>query len=152
MASAYDIKAIKHKAYLTFSLQPKRNINVFVRLPINDKSWDKDLKHLHVVGGNWPSLTVNSKRFPGPRVFTKGKIYAPFVWLVIWLLFFYSKLFHLTRHSSPSLFYLWSFNFAWLRWLHQTQTSVQEKRFWSIEVDNLVRRSYECLGHSSSQL
>ena len=36
--SAYDIKAIKHKAYLTFSLPPKRNINVFTGLPISDKS------------------------------------------------------------------------------------------------------------------
>ena len=44
VASAYDIKAIKHKAYLTWSLQPKRNINVFVGLPTSDKSWDDDLK------------------------------------------------------------------------------------------------------------
>ena len=36
--SVYDIKAIKHKAYLTFSLQPKRNINVFAGLSTNDKS------------------------------------------------------------------------------------------------------------------
>ena len=33
IASTYDIKAIKHKAYLSFSLQPKRNFNVFAWLP-----------------------------------------------------------------------------------------------------------------------
>ena len=36
---AYDIKATnKHKSYLTFCLQPKRNINVFFGLSTRDKS------------------------------------------------------------------------------------------------------------------
>ena len=38
IASAYVIKAIKHKAYLTFSLQPKRNVNIFARLSTSDKT------------------------------------------------------------------------------------------------------------------
>ena len=37
VASAYDIKAIKNKAYMIFSLKPKRNINFFVGLPTSDK-------------------------------------------------------------------------------------------------------------------
>ena len=61
VASTYDIKAIKHDTYLTFSLQPKRNINVFVGLPTSNKSWDEDLKCLHVIARNWPSFTVDSK-------------------------------------------------------------------------------------------
>ena len=37
VVSAYDIKAIKNKAYMIFSLKPKRNINFFVGLPTSDK-------------------------------------------------------------------------------------------------------------------
>ena len=142
MASAYDIKAIKHKAYLTFSLQPNRNINVFVGLPTSDKSWDDDLKGLYVIGGNWPSLTINSKQFPVPRVFTKGKISSPPLYGSRFDYHFsYFELFHLTWHSSPSSLHFWSFNFAWLRRLHQTRTLMGEKRFWSIKANHLVRRS-----------
>ena len=97
IASTYDIKAIKHKAYLTFSLQPKRNVNVFAGLPTSDKTWDNDLKGLYVVGGNWPSLTVDPKQFPILRVFTKGKIFYFFI--------FHSESSHLTRHSLLPLLY-----------------------------------------------
>ena len=61
IASTYDIKAIKHKAYLSFSLQPKRNFNVFAWLPKSHKTWDDDLKGLYAAGGNWLSFTIDSK-------------------------------------------------------------------------------------------
>lgn len=69
IASAYDIKAIKLKVYLTLSLEPKRNVNVFAGFPTNDKAWDDELKGLYADGKNWSSLIVDSKQFPIPQGF-----------------------------------------------------------------------------------